>query len=210
MEDTTNTGVNVEPVQTDADPLINPAEALGYDTYVNANMPDGFTHQDVDDALMGYAKENNLSRTQLNNLRKMMLDNIIQEDVDDAKAKADNLTKSTMELQQEWGNTFNFRINNINKVIDKADNDGSMRKYLSESGLDSDPRFVRMMDRFVSAMNGEDPIKTSKQAVIETPESVQEQINRLTANKAYFDANDPNHSFVVNQITKLYEKLYQE
>ena len=67
-----------------------------------------------------------------------------------------------------------------------------------------------MMDKLVSAFTGEEKTVVSKNADIVTPETIQGEINKLVSNKAYFDANDPNHQYVVNQVKSLYERLYGE
>ena len=209
MEDNTQPVVDTAPVQ-ETNSILNTEEALGYDEYVNENMPKGYDTTEVDNGIMEFAKANNFTRAQLNALRKYVLDDDIATTIEEAKTKEENLTKAIMDLHQEWGNSFNFRVSNINKMIDKADNNGELRKYLDESGLDNDPRFVRMMDKLVSAFTGEERTVVSKNADIVTPETIQGEINKLVSNKAYFDANDPNHQYIVNQVKSLYERLYGE
>lgn len=207
MEDNTQPVVDTAPVQ-ETNSILNTEEALGYDDYVNENMPKGYDTTEVDNGIMEFAKANNLNRTQLNALRKYVLDDDIATTLEEAKTKEDNLNKAIMDLQQEWGNSFNFRVSNINKMIDKADNSGELRKYLDESGLDNDPRFVRMMDKLVSAFTGEEKVVPPKNNV-ESVESIQGEINKLVATKAYFDGNDPNHKATVEAVSNLYARLYQ-
>ena len=208
MEDNTQPVVDTAPVQ-ETNSIINTEEALGYDDYVNENMPKGYDTTDVDNEIMEFAKANNFNRSQLNALRKYVLDDDIATTLEEAKTKEENLNKAIMDLQQEWGNSFNFRISNINKMIDKADNSGELRKYLDESGLDNDPRFVRMMDKLVSAFSSEEKVVPPKNNV-ESVESIQGEINKLVSTKAYFDGNDPNHKATVEAVSNLYARLYQE
>ena len=203
MEDNTQPVVDTTPVQ-------ETNSILDTEEYINENMPKGYDTTEVDNGIMEFAKANNFTRAQLNTKRKYVLDDDIASTIEEAKTKEENLNKAIMDLQQEWGNSFNFRVSNINKMIDKADNNGELRKYLDESGLDNDPRFVRMMDKLVSAFTGEEKTVVSKNADIVTPETIQGEINKLVSNKAYFDANDPNHQYIVNQVKSLYERLYGE
>ena len=159
------------------------------------------------------AKANNLSKEQATALRKALLDKAIAEEVSESKEARDKQERELIELQNAWGGQFNFRVGQINKLLlqmDGGNQEGPVHKYLAESGLDSDTRFVKFMDNIVSLMSKEDDTKISKKADVVSAESVQSEINRLMRDPAYFNAGDPAHESVVAQVTKLYERLYND
>ena len=183
-----------------------------FDEYMNDSIKD-YDHKEFDEGFITLAKENNLSKEQATALRKALLDKAIAEEVSESKEAKDKQERELIELQNAWGGQFNFRVGQINKLLlqmDGGNQEGPVHKYLAESGLDSDTRFVRFMDNIVSLMSKEDDTKISKKADVVSAESVQSEINRLMRDPAYFNAGDPAHESVVAQVTKLYERLYND
>ena len=183
-----------------------------FDEYMNDAIKD-YDHKEFDEGFITLAKENNLSKEQATALRKALLDKAIEEEVSESKEARDKQERELIELQNAWGGQFSFRVGQINKLLlqmDGGNQEGPVHKYLAESGLDSDTRFVKFMDNIVSLISKEDDTKISKKADVVSAESVQSEINRLMRDPAYFNAGDPAHESVVAQVTKLYERLYND
>lgn len=188
----------------------NTGEEIVFDEYTHDKMPTNYK-LDSDDDLMTLSKELGLSSKQANQLRKVLYDGDIQEILDSEAEKASNLEKNIALLQQDWGNSFNFKINNINKLINQLDNgnnEGEVHDYLAKSGLSNDPNFVKFLDLVVSNFAREEQTNLPKNNALESLETIQDQINTLMSNKAYFDKSDPAHKSIVNQVTRLYEKKF--
>ena len=206
----TSTEATTEPTQQDS--ILSDSGNWEFDEYMNDAIKD-YDHKDFDEGLITLAKANNLSKEQATALRKALLDQAIAEEVSEAKEAKDKQERELIELQNAWGGQFNFRVGQINKLLlqmDGGNQEGPVHKYLAESGLDSDTRFVKFMDNIVSLMSKEDDTKISKKADVVSAESVQSEINRLMRDPAYFNAGDPAHDSVVAQVTKLYERLYND
>lgn len=206
----TSTEATTEPTQQTS--ILSDSGNWEFDEYMNDAIKD-YDHKEFDEGFITLAKANNLSKEQATALRKALLDKAIAEEVSESKEAKDKQERELIELQNAWGGQFNFRVGQINKLLlqmDGGNQEGPVHKYLSESGLDSDTRFVKFMDNIVSLMSKEDDTKISKKADVVSAESVQSEINRLMRDPAYFNAGDPAHESVVAQVTKLYERLYSE
>lgn len=205
-----STEATTEPTQQTS--ILSDSGNWEFDEYMNDAIKD-YDHKEFDEGFITLAKANNLSKEQATALRKALLDKAIAEEVSESKEARDKQERELIELQNAWGGQFNFRVGQINKLLlqmDGGNQEGPVHKYLAESGLDSDTRFVKFMDNIVSLMSKEDDTKISKKADVVSAESVQSEINRLMRDPAYFNAGDPAHESVVAQVTKLYERLYAE
>ena len=183
-----------------------------FDDYHN-DANDKYDHKEFDEGFIELAKQNNLSKEQASAMRKAILDKAISEEIEDAKNAKDKQERDLLELQNTWGGQFTFRVGQINKLLLKMDGgnqDGPVHKYIAETGLDSDTRFVKFMDSIVSMLSQEDSTKINKRADVVSAESLSAEINRLMREKSYWDATDPAHQSIVNQVSSLYEKLYAE
>lgn len=205
------TEATTEPTQQQTS-ILSDSGNWEFDEYMNDAIKD-YDHKDFDEGFITLAKANNLSKEQATALRKALLDKAIAEEVSESKEAKDKQERELIELQNAWGGQFNFRVGQINKLLlqmDGGNQEGPVHKYLAESGLDSDTRFVKFMDNIVSLISKEDDTKISKKADVVSAESVQSEINRLMRDPAYFNAGDPAHESVVAQVTKLYERLYTD
>ena len=205
-----STEATTEPTQQTS--ILSDSGNWEFDEYMNDAIKD-YDHKEFDEGFITLAKANNLSKEQATALRKALLDKAIAEEVSESKEAKDKQERELIELQNAWGGQFNFRVGQINKLLlqmDGGNQEGPVHKYLAESGLDSDTRFVKFMDNIVSLISKEDDTKISKKADVVSAESVQSEINRLMRDPAYFNAGDPAHESVVAQVTKLYERLYND
>lgn len=205
-----STEATTEPTQQTS--ILQDSGNWEFDEYMNDAIKD-YDHKEFDEGFITLAKANNLSKEQATALRKALLDKAIEEEVSESKEARDKQERELIELQNAWGGQFNFRVGQINKLLlqmDGGNQEGPVHKYLAESGLDSDTRFVKFMDNIVSLISKEDDTKISKKADVVSAESVQSEINRLMRDPAYFNAGDPAHESVVAQVTKLYERLYND
>lgn len=205
-----STEATTEPTQQTS--ILTDSGNWEFDEYMNDAIKD-YDHKEFDEGFITLAKANNLSKEQATALRKALLDKAIEEEVSESKEARDKQERELIELQNAWGGQFSFRVGQINKLLlqmDGGNQEGPVHKYLAESGLDSDTRFVKFMDNIVSLISKEDDTKISKKADVVSAESVQSEINRLMRDPAYFNAGDPAHDSVVAQVTKLYERLYSE
>lgn len=187
-------------------------EAIVFDTYSNSLMPD-YDTKSFDEEFLKTATEIGLTNEQANALRKKVFDGDINDTLAEEEEKGKSYEKELSNLQMDWGNTYNFKINNINKLLDTMDGgnkEGPIHKYLQESGLDSDPKFVRFMDSIISNFTREDNTQVPKAQVVESTESIQGQINKLIQSDSYFNKRDPNHNATVNAVQALYSKLYSD
>lgn len=187
-------------------------EAIVFDAYSNSLMPD-YDTKSFDEEFLNTAKEIGLTNEQANALRKKVFDGDINDTLAEEEEKGKAYERDLSNLQMDWGNTYNFKINNINKLLDTMDGgnkEGPIHKYLQESGLDSDPKFVRFMDSIISNFTREDNTQVPKAQVVESTESIQGQINKLIQSDSYFNKRDPNHNATVNAVQALYSKLYSD
>lgn len=221
MEDTntsvqqTTTDTSASTSTTDTTLVGSPAydDTWSWEAYTNEKMPKDYDIKDFDDTFISVAKELKLTKEQAYALRQKVLDEDIAEYNTDLSNKEAERAKALTDLQTEWGNTFNFRVQSINKLLDKMDNgaaNGPAHAYIQASGLDNDPKFVRFMDTVVKSFTGEDPITAPKNNNITSVDSIKGDIASLMKNKAYWDANDPEHDVLIQRVQGLYAKLYNE
>lgn len=220
MSEDINTQPSTDTTSTTTDTNTNTTSLVGgyddtwsWEDYKNDKMPKDYDTKDFDDNFITIAKDLKLSKEQAYALRQKVLDNDIEEYNTELSTKEANRVKELTDLQQEWGSTFNFRVQSINKLLDKVDGgdlNGPMHKYLQQTGLDSDPKFVKFMDSVVKSITGEDPITPSKNNGVQSVDSVKGDIAALIKNKAYWDSSDPEHETLVQRVQGLYAKLYSE
>lgn len=210
---TTDTGIlnNTQATTTTTTQLLGGnVDEIVFDEYVNDKMPKDYKLESDED-LMVLSKELGLNSKQANQLRKVLYDGDIQEILDNETEKTTTLEKNIALLQQDWGDTFNFKINNINKLINQLDggnSEGEVHEYLAKSGLSNDPNFVKLMDLIVSNFAKEESTTLPKNNPIESLETIQDQINKLMSNAAYFNKSDPAHNSIVKEVSRLYQKKY--
>ena len=217
MEDNTNTqtpSATTTPTQ-ETTPTTTPAPAddnWTFDPYVNDSVQN-YDSKEFDDGFLVMAKENKLTKDQAMAMRKTFLDKIVAEELSETKALRDKQERDLIDLQNTWGGQYKFKVGQINKLLlqmDGGNQEGPVHKYIAESGLDSDTRFVKFMDSIVSLLGKEDDTQISKRAAVTSAETVQSEINKLMRDPAYFDASDPAHDSVVKQVQSLYERLYND
>jgi len=217
MEDNTNTqtpSATTTPTQ-ETTPTTTPAPAddnWTFDPYVNDSVQN-YDSKEFDDGFLVMAKENKLTKDQAMAMRKTFLDKIVAEELSETKALRDKQERDLIDLQNTWGGQYKFKVGQINKLLlqmDGGNQEGPVHKYIAESGLDSDTRFVKFMDSIVSLLGKEDDTQISKRASVTSAETVQSEINKLMRDPAYFDASDPAHDSVVKQVQSLYERLYND
>lgn len=217
MEDNTNTQPDSTaqditpstPTPTAPDPA---DDNWTFDPYVNDSVQN-YDSKEFDEGFMVMAKENKLTKEQAVAIRKTFLDKIVAEELSESKAARDKQERDIIDLQNAWGGQYKFKVGQINKLLlqmDGGNQDGPVHKYIAESGLDSDTRFVKFMDSIVSLLGKEDDTQISKRAAVTSAENVQAEINKLMRDPAYFDAGDPAHDSVVKQVQSLYERLYSD
>ena len=217
MEDNTNTQPDSTAQDTTPSTPSAPAPApveddWTFDPYVNDSVQN-YDSKEFDEGFLAMAKENKLTKDQAVALRKTFLDKIVAEELSESKAARDKQERDLIDLQNAWGGQYKFKVGQINKLLlqmDGGNQDGPVHKYIAESGLDSDTRFVKFMDSIVSLLGKEDDTQISKRAAVTSAENVQAEINKLMRDPAYFDASDPAHNSVVKQVQSLYERLYSD
>ena len=217
MEDNTNTQPDSTAQDTTPSTPSAPAPSpVGddwtFDPYVNDSVQN-YDSKEFDEGFLAMAKENKLTKDQAVALRKTFLDKIVAEELSESKAARDKQERDLIDLQNAWGGQYKFKVGQINKLLlqmDGGNQDGPVHKYIAESGLDSDTRFVKFMDSIVSLLGKEDDTQISKRAAVTSAENVQAEINKLMRDPAYFDASDPAHNSVVKQVQSLYERLYSD
>lgn len=211
MEDNTNTQTTTPTQETPSVTTPAPAEDnWTFDPYVNDSVQN-YDSKEFDDGFLVMAKENKLTKDQAMAMRKTFLDKIVAEELSETKALRDKQERDLLDLQNTWGGQYKFKVGQINKLLlqmDGGNQEGPVHKYIAESGLDSDTRFVKFMDSIVSLLGKEDDTQISKRAAVTSAETVQAEINKLMRDPAYFDASDPAHDSVVKQVQSLYERLY--
>ena len=219
MEDNTNTQTpsstttpaqNITPSTPTAPAPVD--DSWTFDPYVNDSVQN-YDSKEFDDGFLVMAKENKLTKEQAVALRKTFLDKIVAEELSESKAARDKQERDLIDLQNAWGGQYKLKVGQINKLLlqmDGGNQEGPVHKYIAESGLDSDTRFVKFMDSIVSLLGKEDDTQISKRAAVTSAENVQAEINKLMRDPAYFDAGDPAHDSIVKQVQSLYERLYSD
>ena len=124
MSEDINTQPSTDTTSTTTDTNTNTTSLVGgyddtwsWEDYKNDKMPKDYDTKDFDDNFITIAKDLKLSKEQAYALRQKVLDNDIEEYNTELSTKEANRVKELTDLQQEWGSTFNFRVQSINKTI---------------------------------------------------------------------------------------------
>lgn len=111
-------------------------------------------------------------------------------------------------LQKEWGNTWDENIVKGKAAIAEfADQD--MIKHFKESGMSSDPQFIKFMAK-VGASFSEDKLRGFGPGAGGggmSPSAAQTKINEINADRKhpYWDSNHSGHAAAKKEMTELYE-----
>lgn len=110
-------------------------------------------------------------------------------------------------LKTEWGDAFVSNIKIAQSVVDELGGQ-ELRDKLTEAGLDNSPEMIKFMVK-VGESFGEDKFRgdnTSTSGGV-TPDEAARQIAAIQADpkSPYHDRSHPEHKYVVDEVTKLFQ-----
>ncbi len=116
------------------------------------------------------------------------------------------MEEQVTKLQGEWGNGFNKELKIAQIALQQFADEG-MLKELKESGLDSNPTLIRLMNKIGKNLN-EDTF--SRQTVAHLGVSMDEaksEVGKMMGDMAhpYWNGDHPNHKSAVDRMLKLQE-----
>jgi len=103
------------------------------------------------------------------------------------------------ELRKTWGEKFTEKKNLVERfTLEFADDD--LREFLRESGLQNDPRLLKLFSNIADKIYEESGIAEGKGDTIET---IEEELSTLRRNPAFLNGSDPMHKSVIQKINAL-------
>lgn len=155
-----------------------------------------------------WAYANGLSPRQAKGLYDGFVKSRIEEHARFAKARQEQLSQLQHSMQREYGQGYQAALNRAKMTMQKY-SDPDFVSMLDETGLGNDPRMIRFAERVGKDMSGETRLQGRAEPV-EQPADIQAAISSFNAKheKALFDRSHPDHSRLVSERSRLFEKLY--
>lgn len=130
-------------------------------------------------------------------------------EIEDTQNMQRAVEDTAAELQQEYGQAFETKINMANKVLAEVADD-NMMEHFRETGLVNDKNFVKMMVKMADMFNSEDSFEVAphSEAAL-TPEEAKRQIADINGNPEhpYWNDSHPAHQTAVKDMNKLFAYL---
>ena len=117
--------------------------------------------------------------------------------------------KATDELQAEWGQAYNQKLERANNVVREVFPKGFMSMNLEDgTKLGDHPAVIKAFAALADKM-GEDKIVQADGPTYLTPKQIDKEIATLQApGSAYWDKNHPNHKYAVEEVQALFEQKH--
>ena len=117
--------------------------------------------------------------------------------------------KATDELQAEWGQAYNQKLERANNVVREVFPKGFMSMNLEDGTKIGDhPAVIKAFAALADKM-GEDKIVQADGPAYLTPKQIDKEIATLQApGSAYWDKNHPNHKYAVEEVQALFEQKH--
>lgn len=113
------------------------------------------------------------------------------------------------ELQKEWGEGYNKKLNQAVAVI-KQFGDDTLLDYLEQTGMANDGKFIRLLSKIGESLTTEDSFPSNvRQSFNMTPDEAKSEINRIMGdfNSPYYNKNHMEHNDTIARVQKLYGLL---
>jgi hypothetical protein len=109
------------------------------------------------------------------------------------------------ELNKEWGDSTNARVERVKDVIEKFGGEGAAEAL---GDLGNNPIVLKMMDAMADTLMGEGSLDNdTMNAPAERRSEIEAEIATLRENDAFLNNKNPDHDRVVRRVNALYEKL---
>ena len=117
--------------------------------------------------------------------------------------------KATDELQAEWGQAYNQKLERANNVVREVFPKGFMSMNLEDgTKLGDHPAVIKAFAALADKM-GEDKIVQADGPNYLTPKQIDKEIATLQQpGSAYWDKNHPNHKYAVEEVQALFEQKH--
>lgn len=123
-------------------------------------------------------------------------------------ANAQQMVEQTsFELQREWGQAFDDKLNLANGVVEQFGAEGLTEIQMADGTLLGDnPEVIRMLAEigtFMTDRIGEDTLEGVRTTGGMTPADAMAAVAEIESNPAYWDAKAPRHEFLVQEAQRL-------
>ncbi len=126
-------------------------------------------------------------------------------------ANAQALEQSAAELQAEWGDNYDAKIQSAQKVVDQFEAGQIMEMQLAAgTKLGNHPEVIKTFAKiaeFRQNVTSEDTVSESATSLGMSPQQAENEITAIMSdrNHAYWDRKNPQHNAAVERMTKLME-----
>ena len=187
--------------------LGTPASADDYEL----GAPDGFEgySEELSNWFREAAHDMKLPASMAQGLHDRFVENMMGQYEGAQTAQADQQAQWEGELQKEFGNAFDQRVEAARRAV-RTYGSPELQELLATSGLGSNPHVVRAFSKMGMALGSGPQFKegeTSGQFGT-TPDSAKEQIAAIRANPGYFDSSHPEHRALKDKMTRLADLAY--
>lgn len=119
--------------------------------------------------------------------------------------KTTEMTKKFDALKREWGDSFNKNTEIAKHTFQKFVDQETMQ-YLTDAGFTKDPVVFKVFAK-IGEMLGEDKVVDPKGSGGFSPLDLQQKIDGLMSDPAYFNKMHPNHNRVVEEAQKYFQMM---
>ena len=184
---------------------LRPAELDQYE--LNNSLPDGTAlNEEMFNGFKANAHKLGLSTKQAQSVLDWYNQTTMSTITQQQEAQQANYTEQVDNLKKEWGEGFQKEMNLAQRAVKEFADEADI-KYLKESGLDGDPRLIKMFNKIGKGLLEDKFDQESHGTFGVTKADAQSKINTIMGDKShsYFDKSHPNHKNAVNEMNKLFQ-----
>lgn len=110
------------------------------------------------------------------------------------------------ELHGEWGDAFELNVQAAQHAVQIFGGEGAL-EWLDQSGLATDPSFLKLMLNVAKEMGADDKLQTGGGGGIATADQLQNDLDQLMLHPAFSRPTHPEHQQIVAQYKSLLNRL---
>jgi hypothetical protein len=160
------------------------------------------------DSFRTLAHTEGLSDRQATNLYDWFIQGNITDSEQKIKDREQKMTEANDALKAEWGEMY--KPHSASAIVAVKEFVGEdFARMLDETGLGNDPHLIKAFFNIGKGMMGDKFLELGHTGD-STPQELESEINKIQANPAYWDADSPERSGLVKQMSELMSRKHPE
>lgn len=173
------------------------------------NLPEAYKKEGDNKAFKAYAHSLGLNNTQANNLYQFLQNIAVEHLTTTEQNNKQALEAATETAKKEWGKNFDVEVARAKAAVKQFGGD-EFAKYIDESGLGNDPRFLKFAHNVAKAMSEDSAFfgRAANQGFASGPEHAKAEIAKLQTDSAFMQAYIGGEKAAVDRMSSLMATAY--